>query len=669
MVDESGEAGGTERDDEFARPPRGVIVALVLAFLGGLVVVGVASAMETGDDCTTYGYGGYNCVNYEDARLEVDPDTDLVDRDQVFVSGFDFDPRGGFFTASQCLAEDLDVNGQDNCDPDTTVFLTVNSQGNVFFFLRVKRILETNGVGDVDCAVQTCVIGGATVDGTPESFVVIEGTSAPLHFDASVPPPNYTDAELFVDPSTDLVDRQTVTVTGSKLDPRFSSFGTAQCDAALVQASQIDACDLSTSRISTVDGDGNAEVDLVVRRIITTPLGGEIDCAVPGACVIGAGTFEGFATAIEGATHPISFDPAVPPVPPLELELEVDEVTADAVSGTVSCNREASFYFDAYLSQMRAGQWAEAYAYLSDDLACGTDPVEFTVAMMPFGRRLVGGPAEFVAYGSAYDGFESADAELARDVVLQGAAGHSFPATTTDGMDTTVRVIGTAGSGDDLAIRVEVFCGRAVQYAFVDVVLRQWAGRDLVEAYGFERIDGCDGVHYVNVPVMPSWGVLVGGPAQVGVNVWAEDYNPPEFYFDRASATDEVRLTGQIGGGEPFEPVPNPGSRITIERVTRTSIEGTVECEEPVMVDISGYGVQQRGRTFDAASGYGFFDCDGTVPFSLDLAMYDDGLHGGQAAVSVSAYGFRIIDMNGYPYYEFVWSDWQEASVRVRGSG
>jgi hypothetical protein len=223
------------------------------------------------------------------------------------------------------------------------------------------------------------------------------------------------------------------------------------------------------------------------------------------------------------------------------------------------------------------------------------------------------------------------------------------------------------GSGDDQAIEVEIECGRVAEYTSVNVSVRQAAGLELVSAYGFTQIPFCDGTHVVAIPLTSNDGVLVGGPARVSVTATVHGYQPPDFFYDTATASDTVRLSGQLAA-EFFDPVPNPGSRISIDEVTRTSISGTVECEEPVMVQLDAYAVQRRGRSMDGAYGYASLDCDGTTPFVVDIAMYGDGLQGGgTAAVQVYGSAYVIVERPGYIDYEYRWSDVQQASVRVRG--
>ena len=50
-----------------------VLAGLAVAFAVGLAVVGVASALETNEECSPYGYGGYSCVDYDDAAPSSEP--------------------------------------------------------------------------------------------------------------------------------------------------------------------------------------------------------------------------------------------------------------------------------------------------------------------------------------------------------------------------------------------------------------------------------------------------------------------------------------------------------------------------------------------------------------------------------------------------------------------
>jgi hypothetical protein len=275
---------------------------------------------------------------------------------------------------------------------------------------------------------------------------------------------------------------------------------------------------------------------------------------------------------------------------------------------------------------------------------------------------LVGGPATATVYGYAYDGFESVFEQVDRSVRLRGGSRQSFVPINVEGDSTSVRILGQPTDG---GIIVQVDCGRPSEYVSVRAAVMQWAGLDRVSAYGYGTIDDCDGVEEIILTLSANDGVLVGGPAQVQAAADAHNYGPDDFYHDFAQTTDVVTLSGQIRP-EVFEPEPNPDSRIAIDQVTRTAITGTVECESPVMVDLSGTVIQAQGRDVEYSSAYSFIECDGTTSFSLDIAEYGNPPQGGQASVVVSAYAYQIVEMDDYDYYEYVWDDHQQASLQVR---
>lgn len=460
---------------------------------------------------------------------------------------------------------------------------------------------------------------------------------------------------ITVAPSTDLVDRQTVTLTGTGFLPN-TSFGAAQCDPSQLPTGGIAACDLSTSRLSTTDDNGNVVLDLNVRRIIIVN-GGELDCAL-NPCVIGAATLENGSTPIEGTSVPISFDPAVPAVPRLHVALTVDDVTASAISGTVTCNRAADAFIDASVQQSKGGHQADAYGYSNQPLACGTTATAWTIPLQNGSGVLSGGPATYSAFASAYDSFESAQAEVTGTTSLAG--GHqSVVPVEQPGETVRVEILGTTGSGSDLAVDLLVTCDRAVPeaYTFVEVVQR--AGLDRVTGYGSADFGPCDGAEQVSVPITASHGTLAGGPAEVRAYVAVFDPAPPnDGFYDSATAVAGTRLKGAVRP-EPGVVEPNPTSRITITAISATSLTGTVMCEEPAEVDLWAVVQQSKGRTTNDAYGYNLIDCDGPTAFTIPLV--DGGLSGGSASAFVSASAFREVGED----YQFLWDDYQAAALRI----
>ena len=111
-----------------------------------------------------------------------------------------------------------------------------------------------------------------------------------------------------------------------------------------------DGCDLQTVSTGRTGSDGTATLTMTVRRIILVQ-GVEVDCAVAGACILGAATIPDGFNPTESASSSIQFDPNVPPIPRLTVELTVDTITRYVVSGTVTCNRDAELYANAFVQQ------------------------------------------------------------------------------------------------------------------------------------------------------------------------------------------------------------------------------------------------------------------------------------------------------------------------------
>ena len=407
------------------------------------------------------------------------------------------------------------------------------------------------------------------------------------------------DATIAVTPSTDLVDRQTVTVTGEGFGPS-TSFGAAQCDPSVGPNAGTDVCDLSTATITTTDSSGHVQLTMDVRRIITVQ-GRDVDCALE-PCTVGAATLSGGTTPIEAASAPISFDPNVPAIPRLTIELTVEDATASAMTGTATCNREAEAFVEAALTQEKGGSIAFAFGFSDDPIACSTTPTEWTVELSSGSGRFTGGKAEFEAYGAAYDGYDSVSTLVTGEVHVSGGPALALPPGENPGETVRVQIVGTSRSDDGWVVDVIVTCDRAVPEGSVFVGLTQLAGLAQVEGYGFVDLGPCDGVREVAVPITSFTGKLAGGPATVEAFVEIYDLTTPDEFFDFASARTSVRLRGS-GPVTAFEVVPNPtrASRSRGRRAARST--GTITCEEPVDVELSTLVQQSKGRTTPPRTG------------------------------------------------------------------
>src|SRR5712691_11863720 len=111
-----------------------------------------------------------------------------------------------------------------------------------------------------------------------------------------------------VTPSTNLVDLQQVTVTGSGFSAN-AQIGTVECRPGALNEAD---CDLSTLVYSHADGSGTFTLARYVRRLITVNAT-TVDCGAPSGCILGAGNI---ANLSEANGQAIFFNPKVPPQGP-----------------------------------------------------------------------------------------------------------------------------------------------------------------------------------------------------------------------------------------------------------------------------------------------------------------------------------------------------------------
>ncbi len=229
--------------------------------------------------------------------ISVTPATNLVQGDDVTITGSGF-PGDTLLAFVQCIPG----GSQDFCNLSNIAYVTSSPSGNISTVFTPRRVLRIAGV-DHDCAVESCVIGGGTVpDGSGGT------ATAAIAFDPSVPPP--PPPVVTVTPSTNLLEGETVTVTGANFEAN-AGMGVVQC--ATPPSSSGSNCNVSGVKFITVGSDGAFSTTFVVHRMLYN--GGTTDCAVAGACVIGVGSGDPSA----GDTADITFDASVPPPPPPTL--------------------------------------------------------------------------------------------------------------------------------------------------------------------------------------------------------------------------------------------------------------------------------------------------------------------------------------------------------------
>jgi hypothetical protein len=160
---------------------------------------------------------------------------------------------------------------------------------------------------------------------------------------------------LTANPNKKLKDGETITVTGKGFTPQ-AIIGIVECTSGAVNALQ---CDINTLQELQANRSGGFVTQFVVSRIIN-PEGSPTDCATPGACILGAADISNLGGYSEEVATPISFNPKVPPLPPLKLSGTLNPTgTANrktgiaTISGTVTCNR--STLVDVY------GEFSQRY--------------------------------------------------------------------------------------------------------------------------------------------------------------------------------------------------------------------------------------------------------------------------------------------------------------------
>jgi hypothetical protein len=217
-----------------------------------------------------------------------------------------------------------------------------------------------------------------------------------------------------VTPDTDLIDFQTVMVSGSGFAAN-NTVVVGMCTAGPL--SVFDDCDIGTAVFVNPDATGAFTTQFTVERLIETPVGGQVDCAVaPGACILAVVNGADFTVA---ASAPLAFDPNVPPEPRLEIGLTIDPIGsvtpktgAATVSGTVTCSFPAQVVVDVSASQ-RAGH-ANVLAFGFAQVACDGEAT-WTASLEPFNGRFVGGRLNVNARASGFTGPQGrglGDAEL-----------------------------------------------------------------------------------------------------------------------------------------------------------------------------------------------------------------------------------------------------------------
>jgi len=169
---------------------------------------------------------------------------------------------------------------------------------------------------------------GVGVVGVVVAAVSSIGSALPLPAEAGgaqSSPPTIT-----VEPATDLVDAQWVSVTGSGF-PAQASLLLLQCPAGTATSAGCDQV-----RHWTWSEDGSVEITISLRALLRPP-GSQVDCRVADACVLTAYVWDELLGDLQEVSRiPLQFDPAGPLQPPPTLSVAPDQGLVDGQTVTVT---------------------------------------------------------------------------------------------------------------------------------------------------------------------------------------------------------------------------------------------------------------------------------------------------------------------------------------------
>jgi hypothetical protein len=216
---------------------------------------------------------GFGLAGCTAPAVDVTPNTDLVDGQDVTVTGSGYSPNSPVGVI-ECVAP---ADSIDDCSSETARSLSANDNGGYQIQYDVTRILEFGNGVEHDCAVpDSCFL----VSVYPHGF---QGRAvSPLQFR---PGP-----AVSVWPDTNLTDGQQVQVKGYGYAPN-ASVGIEQCRTG---AAGQDQCDGRTAQSFSTDANGNFTRQMTVHKVIQDAHGVVTDCSVPDSCVVVSVYVHGF---------------------------------------------------------------------------------------------------------------------------------------------------------------------------------------------------------------------------------------------------------------------------------------------------------------------------------------------------------------------------------------
>jgi LPXTG-motif cell wall-anchored protein len=250
--------------------------------------------------------------------LTVTPDDQLADLQAVEVSGSGL-VWSDHAVVVQCVPAAADI---DDCDFDTLTDVAVDAGSFTTDYL-VSAVMDTGNSGPIDCReAGACVLAVSSGYSTsPAKSAVV-----PLGFD---PDTEVKVGTITVEPDTDLVDGQTVSVTGSGFPPdRGVSF------YVCATGPSEESCEFTPSFAFVDESGAFTASDVRVWATIRTETG-EIDCrAVAEGCTLVASA--GSPSSSRAGRAVLHFDPEAPLLPGPAITVEPSSGLPDDTSATVS---------------------------------------------------------------------------------------------------------------------------------------------------------------------------------------------------------------------------------------------------------------------------------------------------------------------------------------------
>jgi len=231
------------------------------------------------------------------------PSTGLIDGQVVHVevTGLQASTLAGI---ALCIGS----HGYDGCDSSDIQLISTDADGHFSTDYAVQAILNTP-LGTFDCrdAANACGLAANT------SYTDFGAALLGVSFDPTgplLPPPTAT-----ATPSTGLIDRQSIHITGSGFRPN-RSVAMVECIGG---SSDYYKCSNSYDPYPTVATDGTIDATMAVRTLLHAIDGTTVDCRTSaGACEIQVGSPDQPTNRIH---LPLAFDPNAPLAPPPTMDV------------------------------------------------------------------------------------------------------------------------------------------------------------------------------------------------------------------------------------------------------------------------------------------------------------------------------------------------------------